>query len=225
MVRRQRPPLLALRLCLALTFLGHTSALLGLLRPRVGGARISPRMAAFESAPSSPAAAQVAGESLRSGSSVGTGLLQPSTETLQHGNFLPKAMTSTLISQREKLVLGFLLEFLHDQGFDAPLFLSGGYVRAVPPQLLRGVTRGATARSHADTLSLSSPPHTHTHRNVSFLPVRQVRDLLLGETPDDMDVSIDLRACPPDVSIASLTAALPRCNGPYCVSVCVRARV
>ena len=89
--------------------------------------------------------------------------LPSSMATLRHGSFLPRAITATLISQREKLVLAFLLEFLHDEGLDAPLFLSGGYVR----------------------------------------------DLLLGQPPQDLDISIDLRACPPDVSIGSLTAALP----------------
>ena len=52
-----------------------------------------------------------------------------SGEPLSHGSFLPRGMVATLISQREKLVLGFLLEFLHDTAEDAPLFLSGGYVR------------------------------------------------------------------------------------------------
>ena len=92
-------------------------------------------------------------------------LMIPSAAKLAHGCFLPRAMTAALVSPREKLVLGFLLEFIHAQGLDAPLLLSGGYVR----------------------------------------------DLLLGADPEDMDVSICLRGCSEGVTIASLTAELPRC--------------
>jgi len=36
-----------------------------------------------------------------------------------------------------------------------------------------------------------------------------VRDLLLGKTPDDLDVSLCLRDCPPEVSINTIIAAMP----------------
>ena len=36
-----------------------------------------------------------------------------------------------------------------------------------------------------------------------------MRDLLLGKTPDDLDVSLCLRECAGNVSIGSIMAALP----------------
>jgi hypothetical protein len=162
----QRAAVVALLLALA----GHGHAAVALrprvrlpLRPRAG---VLPRMATLEPAARVIAATGALPDTAPSvePSRFVMGPLPRSTDGLHHGSLLPRSITSSLISQREKLVLGFLLEFLHEEGLNAPLFLSGGYVR----------------------------------------------DLLLGQAPDDLDVSIDLRACPPGVSIGSLMAALPR---------------
>lgn len=158
---RRRPTVrAAVAAAVLLALAGRAHAAVG-LRPRAG---LPPRMATLEPAARLSTSAALPDTPPLEPSRIVTGPLPRSTDALHHGSLLPRSITSALISQREKLVLGFLLEFLHEEGLNAPLFLSGGYVR----------------------------------------------DLLLGQAPDDLDVSIDLRACPPGVSIGSLTAALPR---------------
>jgi hypothetical protein len=72
-------------------------------------------------------------------------------------------LTQRLISDRARLILAFVLEYLEDAGLDVQVYASGGYVR----------------------------------------------DLLLGSTSEDLDLSLCLARAPTALTVAELAKGLP----------------
>lgn len=84
------------------------------------------------------------------------------TPFIAHETPLP-LLSRRLISDRARLILAFVIEFLSDAGIDADVHASGGYVR----------------------------------------------DLLLGKVSDDLDLSLCLMRCTPNVTIGKIAIAMP----------------
>ena len=139
-------------------------------------------------------------------------LCRAAVDSLAHSAELPSALVAR-VPQREKLILSFVLAFIKDQAPppSAPALCPRPRPRLCPnpssrlPSPPPPPPPPPSAPALAAAAAAKRSPHISQGLPAQLLVNGgYVRDLLLGKAPDDLDVSLCLRECAPDVTLARI---------------------